>query len=411
MDHASSTAPHAGPGGAPAILRGFLRWTRSAPADARAQGTRALARAYLHGELDPAHRRDALLVLTALLDDPSPAVRLALADVLGPSPAAPRALITALAQDQPAVAALVLGASPLLADADLVDAVALGCTIAQDAVAGRASVSAAVAAAVAEVGGVQACRTLCVNPGAILTPAAMARMVARHGDDPDLRRLLLDRADLAPGLRHDLVVATARALAAFLVERCWMSADGAARMLRDATDRACLTIAAGTEAPDAPTDLVAHLLAAGRLTPALLLRSTVSGDPALFEAAASRLSGVPLARVAGLLRGGRTLGFGALYGRTGLPPVLCPVFQAALFPTGDRDGHVRQRIARALQACAASGDPSLGSTAALLRRWDAEAARDEARAFARDVHAADGGVAPPRLPRPSDDAWAARTAA
>lgn len=415
MVHASPTAERAMPVDPVAIVRDFLRWTRSAPADARAQGARALARAYLDRDLDPVDHRDALLAMTALLDDRSPLVRTALAEILAPSAAAPRHLVTALAQDQPTIAAVVLGASPLLGDADLVDAVAVGDTVVQTAVARRADVPAGVSAALAEVGTCAACAVLCCNSGATITPGALARMVERHGADPDLRRAVSGRSDLHPGLRHDLVVATAAALAAFVSERSWLSSAGAARLTREATDRACLTIAASSDGSAADGGFAAHLLETGRLTPALLIRVVVSGDLGLFEAAISRLSGIPCARVSGLVRGGQTLGFEALYRKAGLPPALLPVFQAALFDADDLGTGVdaeRRRIARALRVCAGSAHPQLARAAVLLRRLDAEALRDEARAFAREVEV-EPDVAVALLPRlsPADRNWALRPAA
>lgn len=390
MGFASPAAACATP--STAVVREFLRWTRSAPADARAQGARSLALAYLDGDLDPVDRADALHAMTALLDDRSPLVRLALAEALAPSAGAPHPLVTALAQDGAAVAAVVLSASPLLTEAELVDAVALGCGTVQGAVARRAAVSPGVAAALAEVGAAEACAVLCANPGAEVTPRSLARILERHGADADVRRVLLDRSDLQPEARHDLAAAVADTLARFVAERAWLSADAAARLVRDALDQACLTIAADTarrDGADRARPLVAHLRAAGRLTPALLIRAVLRGHFATFEAAMSELSGVPLARVAGLLRGGRALGFGALYAKAGLPPALLPVFQAAVFdPVADPSTDAtlqRRRIARALRACAAADHPHLAKAGALLRRLEAEAARDEARAFAREV--------------------------
>ena len=57
-----------------------------------------------------------------LLDDPSPLVRAELARALAFSEQAPPPVILALAADQPEVASWVLEHSPLLVDADLVDA-------------------------------------------------------------------------------------------------------------------------------------------------------------------------------------------------------------------------------------------------------------------------------------------------
>src|SRR5215203_3354941 len=108
------------------IVQQFLRWVQTAPPGERADATSALARAYLHSPLDAADRKAAEAAMTVLLDDASPMVRQALAIVLAPSPHAPRPIIHALSQDQGEIASLVLAQSPLLTEAELIDAVALG---------------------------------------------------------------------------------------------------------------------------------------------------------------------------------------------------------------------------------------------------------------------------------------------
>ena len=105
----------------PDIVRRFLAWAQSADAEARAEAASALARAYLHSELTAPVRAEAVLAMTALLDDPSVLVRQALAEALCHSSEAPRPLILALAADEPEVAAAVLRRSPVLTEADLVD--------------------------------------------------------------------------------------------------------------------------------------------------------------------------------------------------------------------------------------------------------------------------------------------------
>ena len=119
------------------IVRHFLDWVRTAPAGKRAEATAALARAYLYSDLSPDDAAAAEGAMLILLDDPSPLVRRALADVLAASPSAPPAVVLALAADQPQIAAPVLALSPLFVDADLVDAVATGNEDVQIAIASR----------------------------------------------------------------------------------------------------------------------------------------------------------------------------------------------------------------------------------------------------------------------------------
>src|ERR1700742_5030155 len=105
------------------IVRQFLQWVRNASPGERAEATSALARAYLHSDLSTDDRIAAEGAMVMLLDDPSPLVRLALAEALAASPDAPPAVIMALSADQPEIAAVILEQSPLLLDADLVDIV------------------------------------------------------------------------------------------------------------------------------------------------------------------------------------------------------------------------------------------------------------------------------------------------
>src|SRR5579863_4325025 len=142
------------------IVRPFLDGIRSASATQRAEATCALASAYLHSDLPTDDVRAAEGAMLMLLDDPSPLVRRALAEALAASPNAPPAVVLALAADQPQIASVVLAASPLFVDADLVDAVATGAEAVQAAIASRAELPRSVAGAIAEVGGANACLAL-----------------------------------------------------------------------------------------------------------------------------------------------------------------------------------------------------------------------------------------------------------
>ena len=314
------------------IVRRFLAWAATAPAASRAQGARALARAYLTADLGPADRHHAELALTRLLDDPSPLVRRALAESFAGAGDAPHHIVVVLANDQSDIAAPILGRSPLLSDAELIDCAAIGDAFAQAAIALRPRLSAAVAAALAEVGAREALISLAVNPGADLPEFSVRRMLERFGGDGEMREALLSRPHLPAALRADLVAATAQALSAFVTACDWMSDARAARVTREAREKATIIIAtdAQAEGGNGPLKLVAHLRAAGQLTAGLVLRALLSGNRSLFEAALGELSGVPLPRVTGLVRAWHGAGFVALYAKARLPAALLPAFQAAL---------------------------------------------------------------------------------
>ena len=133
-----------------------------------------------------------------MLDDPSALVRRALAEALAGAFEAPRAIVLALAADQSDVAAVVLGRSPVLTEAELVDFAASGDAAAQCAIARRPRLPASIAAALAEVGRREAAIALADNLDADVRPSALWRLFERFGDDAEVRDALASRADLPP---------------------------------------------------------------------------------------------------------------------------------------------------------------------------------------------------------------------
>lgn len=382
------------------IVRDFLQWAQTAPTARRVEGADALARAYLHSELDPALRRETETALAALLDDPSPLVRRKLAELFANSSEAPHAIVAALANDQSDIAGLVLSRSPLLTEVELIDCAAVSDVFAQTAIALRAHVPSGLAAALAEVGACEASIALAVNPGADLPAFSMRRMIERFGDDAQLREALLSRPYLPAAVRSDLVDATAASLASFVVDRDWLSRERAERVVVEAREKANVVIVADLEADSGRNGvraLVAHLRRRARLTPSLVLRALLSGNSALLEAALCELSGVDARKVAGLVRDFRGPGFAALYARAKMPANLLPAFRAALDAQqafgyrGGVGGGARLSLVmvqRALTACEEMSGAELGRLMALLRRFESEALREDARdaaaALARD---------------------------
>src|SRR5271163_1088338 len=282
------------------IVRQFINWVRTAPAGERAEATRCLARAWLISDLAEDDRAAAEGALLMLLDDASPLVRQAMAEVFARSSEAPAAIVQALSLDQPSVALPILEHSPLLIDADLVDIVATGNCQMQCAIARRIKVPPPVCAAIAEVGSASAALELIENPNAELAPFSWDRIVERHGHLAAIRESMLVLEDLPAATRIALVAKLSDTLAQFVVARNWLSADRAGRIASEARDRSTIHIAARSRGEDM-RGLVAHLRATGQLTAGLILRALLSGHLELFEAALAELSDLPLARVSGLL--------------------------------------------------------------------------------------------------------------
>lgn len=371
----------------PTIVRRFLSWAQRADAEGRAEAASALARAYLYSDLGPSLRREAATGLTSLLDDHSALVRRALAEALAGSSDAPHHIVLALACDQSEVSSVVLARSPILTDAELVDCAAIGDVYAQIALARRPRLSVGVAAALAEIGRREAVIALVGNLDADLGQSILFRILERF-KDAEVREALLMRPSLPSTLRCDLVAAAAKTLSDFVSAREWLSADRAERIAREAAEQGAAYVASLSSNEEA-LGLVRHLRQQGGLTIALLMRSLLSGNRTLFENALVELSGLAHGRIAGFVREPRNAGFAALYGKTGLPAHFFPVFRATLLILNEarvmRSDQISRFVTeRVIAACEAIDSPELEKLMSLLRRFEAEAAREEARAFATE---------------------------
>jgi uncharacterized protein (DUF2336 family) len=378
------------------IVRNFLQWVRTASAGERADATAALARAYLYSDLSPDDLGAAEGAMLMLLDDPSPLVRRALADVLAASPDAPPAIVFALSSDQPSIAAPVLALSPLFIDADLVDAVATGTPAVQAAITSRAALPRSVAAAIAEVGTAEACLMLVESGDADLAPLSIDRIVERFGHLAAFRESLLARDDLPAATRLILVAKLSVALAGFVAGRAWLDPDRANRIAREACEKATVVIAADTSMSEL-RPLIRHLRGTGQLTAGLILRALLSGNIALFEEALAELADMPITRVSGLVRDRGNAGLLALLEKAGLPRSTYPAFKGAIEAMresgladqpGDAARLKRRMIERVLTGCEEQDLGDLEPLLTLLRRFATEAAREEARLFCDGLVAA-----------------------
>ena len=381
------------------IVRQFLQWIRNAAPGERAEATSALARAYLYSDLSTDDLAAAEGAMIMLLDDPSPLVRRALSEVFAASQKAPRVVVHALAADQPEVALPVLERSPLLDEDDLVDLIATASAAAQVAIASRAMLSRALAAALGEVGSAEACLALLENPDADIPPFSLDRMVERFGHHAPIRENLLARADLPMTTRQAALSKLSQTLAGFVAARQWLGPEHAEYAAREACEKATVALAAETPCEEIG-ELVQHLRKSGQLTAGMILRALLSGNVVLFEEALAELSGVPVDRAIGYIHDRNISGLRALYAKAGLPDIAYPAIREAVVALrqgallgehGDASRLKRGLVERVLAACAReqAGGADAASLLALLRRFAVEAAREEARMFCEDLVATD----------------------
>lgn len=296
----------------------------------RAKAANALGRAFLGSTMGEDERRAAIMAMTYLLDDPSPKVRLALAEALATSSNVPRTLVLSLAEDQPEIAATVITQSPVITDDDFVDLAARGDSLRRSLIASRRSVSVIVSAAIAAVGDEPEILLLLENPENEFAPAALREIARRHGASPDVRSLLLDRDDLPADVRHMLMQHVSEALASFDFVRATVGEKRVARIAREASEAATLTIAGHADERDIPA-LVEHLRSGCRLTPAFLMHALCAGRIHFIACVLVNLTGVDERRVRSVLSNGRMHAVRALFEAAGLQREISIVFVEAVF--------------------------------------------------------------------------------
>lgn len=354
------------------IVRQFLQWAQTAPEEARAKATGALAQVYLRADIGAADRAEIEAALPLVAADPSPAVRLALAGALSRHSLVPAHVVRMLAAMEGAAGEEVLSESPVLNADELVDFAIAGGETRRAAIASRTRVPAAVAAVLAEVADVRSCLVLVLNEGADLPGFALGRIVARFGQVSEMREALLERPALPPAAHQALIRVVAGTLSALAAERR-TPAPGPA-----------------STAPQAPADLralVEQLAQRGALTPVLALRALLTGQLRLFVEMVSVLSGRPTERVAAMVadRSGRS--FRLLYDTLGLPRGAYVAFRTALELMQNESyldeqdpalGLKRRIIEEVIGRYELDGlTPDGNRLLAILRRWRGEA--EEAR--------------------------------
>ena len=379
------------------IVRHFLRWIGNARVGERAAAASALARAFLDGRIAFEDRCEAEAALTLLLDDPSPKVRAALAEALSTSRHAPPQIVAALAGDQDEVACVVLVRSPLLADVDLIDRVASSRASVQALVAQRPLVSMSLAAAIAEVGALEACLALLANPGAEIASLSFRRIAERFGHEGALREALLADPRLPGECRHMLLVALGEALRHAPLVRALIGEARAEKVTREACLRASLTLIEHTPSAEHEA-LIEHLRLRGELTAGFLLRAVAHGKVDFLGSVLMTLSGHSESRVRAILASGRDVAVASLFSAAGLAKPLHGVFLTALKVW--REVAAGRRLAGAqevswlmlneLAAAPGQSGPVEADreTAALIKAIHLEALRDNAREHALAIAAA-----------------------
>ncbi|HEY0526226.1 MAG TPA: DUF2336 domain-containing protein [Stellaceae bacterium] len=239
-------------------------------------------------------------ILRQLIHDVEMSVRLALAERLARQPAAPRELVTALANDQIEVAHPILLHSEVLQDVELIEIVQHRTLEHQLAIAMRSSVSEPVSDALVATGHVDVVKTLLENRSAAISAKALDYLVEQSKRVDSYQNPLLSRPELGPDLARRMYWWVSAALRRHILDHYSLSEADIDEALEE-TVAPAVDALVDDQAARKSMQLADTLAGQEQITPALLVQTLRDGEIALFEALFSRLTGLRLPLVRRLL--------------------------------------------------------------------------------------------------------------
>lgn len=248
------------------------------------------------GKLNDAERKLVGQIIGDLIQDTERSVRLTLAKELAKDKNAPRAGMTALANDVIEVAGFVLLNSPVLTDADLISVVEKRSQQHRLAIAGRPTIPEAVCDALIDKGEEAVVVKTLNNKGAKISPSTIERVVEESQYFEAYHAPLAGRSDLTAGQANQLSHWVSEELSADLAKRHGLKQKGADKGRNmSVTDALAVTDSSDTNQTMKAQKVVDELEESGALTQDIAMKALSQGEIVVFETIISRLSGLPTA--------------------------------------------------------------------------------------------------------------------
>lgn len=292
--------PKASPAGNPANaeesasteLQELLNLARNKSVEGRTTLVKALGDLFYdsHSELSQDERNLMGDILERLIGDVEGVVRKALAETLSGLPESPPSVLKALANDAIDIAYPILIESAVLQDMELVEIIRHRTHEHQLAIAMRGTVSETVSDALVETDNNDVIRTLIENRGASISGETMELIVDRSQTQSDLQDPLLRRNEMSPILAKKMYWWVSAALRKSIVERF----DVDSIELDKSIERAVKDLMGEPIAKAANVGgvdgMIKQLIAAGKVTPQLMIQTLRQGEIGLFEEMLAGLS-------------------------------------------------------------------------------------------------------------------------
>ena len=273
-------------------LQSLLELARDKSVEGRTALVKALGDLFYdsHSELSEDERGLMGDILQRLISDVEAVVRKALAEQLNGIPEAPPQVISALANDAIEIAYPILLESAVLQDIELVEIIRHRTHEHQLAIAMRENVSESVSDALVDTDNNDVIRTLVENRTAQISGETMERIVDLSESQIDLQTPLLARNELSPMLAKRMYWWVSAALRKNIVERFDIDSVELDKTIERAVKDLMGEPVAKAQNADNVDHMIKSLIAAGKVTPQLMIQTLRQGEIALFEEMLSGLS-------------------------------------------------------------------------------------------------------------------------
>jgi uncharacterized protein (DUF2336 family) len=274
----------------------------------RSPDSRVLLATKLGSQLDEltagGHHDLCAAILHLLVRDVEARVRQALAETVCHSPSLPSEIASRLARDAIEVARPILENSPVLTDEELIGVVRTNAMQYALAVAGRESVSEALADALIDTGEQHVVLRVVGNTGAKLSSQAVKRVAEDYRSDSEVQDRLVRRPELPYELVEQLVGVIGDRLEWELLQSRRITPEQARAILSATRERATISMVAREHGDQKMLQHLRERHAAGDLGHEDTIALLRDGDIGGFELSLSILSGLEPRRVRRLLYSG-----------------------------------------------------------------------------------------------------------
>ncbi len=268
-------------------------------------------------------------IVRLLARDVADKVRVALSRGLRHARHLPHDVARKLADDIDSVALPLLAESLVLTDDDLLALVRHGSSHKQETIAGRPNLSEIVSDGIITHAAAPAVVVLMGNDTARIAEASLNRAVSRFAENDWVKQAMVLRHRLPVTVSERLVTLVSKEFQEHLVQMHALSPKAAADVILRCREQEILHLSAGSSDHELRR-MVSQMHHNGRLTPTLMLRALCTGDIAFFEAAMAVKGDVPIANAQTLIHEPSRRGLAALYRKAVMPDALFDAVRAAI---------------------------------------------------------------------------------